>query len=158
MKTLRLSIFLLLCSLLGACAGLTPRDPLQVDLAGVRPLPGEDLELRFLLQLRVLNPNETPVDYRGLALSLDIDGKPLARGVSDRGGRIEGFGEALIEVPMSVSAFSATRQFWNLSRQPEKQALPYRLHGKFGAGPFGSRRFSDEGLLDWSQPATNPAR
>lgn len=149
MRPVHLPIILLLCTLLGACAGLSPRDPLQVDLAGIRALPGEELEVRFLVRLRVLNPNDTAVSYRGLALALEIDSAPLARGVSDQSGEVPRFGEVLLEVPMAVSAFSATRQLWKLSQARPTGRIPYRLHGKLASGPFGSHRFSSEGTLDW---------
>ena len=47
-----------------ACTTLAGRDPLQVAVAGIEPLQGEGLELRFLVKLRVQNPNSTPVDLR----------------------------------------------------------------------------------------------
>lgn len=149
MRTLLLPVVLLLGSLVGGCASLAPRDPLQVDLAGIRPLPGEELEVRFLVRLRVLNPNDTPVSYRGLALALELDSTPLARGVSDQHGEVPRYGEVLLEVPMTVSALSATRQLWKLSQPRPTGRIPYRLHGKLASGPFGGKRFSSEGTLEW---------
>jgi len=128
---------LLMLFLLNGCAALSGRDPLQVDLAGIRPLPGQELEMRFLVRLRLVNPNDTAMTYRGLALALDLNGQPLARGVSDQRGEVPRFGEVLLDVPMTVSA-----------AQPGG-GLPYRLHGKLAGGPFGSHRFSEEGSLQW---------
>lgn len=149
MQKLLLPVVLLFCSLVSGCAGLAQRDPLQVDLAGIRPLPGEELEVRFMVRLRVLNPNDSPVSYRGLALALELDATPLARGVSDQSGEVPRFGEVLLEVPMTVSALSATRQLWKLSQARPTGRIPYRLYGKLASGPFGSRRFSSEGTLEW---------
>ena len=69
---------------LGACATLTDHDPLQVSVAGIEPLPGEGFEMRLLVKLRVQNPNDEPVDYNGVALNLDVQGKKFASGVSDQ--------------------------------------------------------------------------
>ena len=41
-----------------ACASLSGSDPPRVSVAGIEALPGEGLELRFLVKLRVQNPNE----------------------------------------------------------------------------------------------------
>ncbi|HKU70679.1 MAG TPA: Water stress and hypersensitive response domain-containing protein, partial [Burkholderiales bacterium] len=46
-----------------ACASLPDRDPVQVQVAGIEPLPGEGMEMRMLVKLRVQNPNNDPVDY-----------------------------------------------------------------------------------------------
>ncbi|PTU76370.1 LEA type 2 family protein [Pseudomonas mangrovi] len=155
MRTFHLAFALLLCGLLSGCASLSGRDPLQIDLAGIRPLPGQELEMRFLVRLRVINPNDTAVSYRGIALALDVNGKPLARGVSDQSGQVPRFGEVLLDIPMSVSAFSVSRQLWSLSATQPASGVPYRLHGKLAGGPFGSSRFSNEGTLDWP-PAERP--
>ena len=45
---------------LGACATLGNSDPLVIDVAGIEPLPGEGLELRLAVTLRVQNPNDFP--------------------------------------------------------------------------------------------------
>ena len=47
---------------------MKPRDPLQVTVAGVESIPGEGMELRLLVKLRVQNPNDLPVEYNGVAV------------------------------------------------------------------------------------------
>ncbi len=59
MKRLRLALTLLLAVLLSACASLLPGDAPQVDVVGVQPVPGQGMELRLLVKLRVMNPNDT---------------------------------------------------------------------------------------------------
>lgn len=51
---------------LSACAGLQRTDPVQVTVAGIESLPGEGLELRMMVKLRVQNPNDTAIDYDGV--------------------------------------------------------------------------------------------
>ena len=69
---------------LGACAALSPRDPLNVQVAGIQPLQGEGLEARFLVKLRLQNPNEGAIDYSGVALDLKstAGGWPVASATS----------------------------------------------------------------------------
>ncbi|MCQ4347653.1 LEA type 2 family protein [Pseudomonas stutzeri] len=143
----RLLALLLAISLVG-CASLGGRDPLALNVVGVEPLPGEGMELRMAVKLRVQNPNSAPVDYDGVALELLVNGRPLARGVSDGRGSVPRFGESLLVVPVSVSAFSVLRQMLGLSEQARLDSVPYVLRGKLGGGWFGGRRFSDSGLLD----------
>jgi len=152
---------LLACSLLlalSACSTLVPRDPLQIDLVGLEPLPGEGLEMRFAVKLRIQNPNDDAIDYNGVALQLDIDDQPLASGVSSQSGRVPRFGEAVISVPVSISAYSVMRQAWGVSGYKPGQDLPYALRGKLAGGLFGTMRFNDSGTLNWPEPAKAPMR
>jgi hypothetical protein len=151
-RLFRLCFILLLALGLGACASLGQRDPLRIDLAGLEPLPGQGLEMRFAVKLRVQNPNDSAVDFDGVALDLEVNGQPLASGVSDQRGSVPRFGETLISVPVSISAFSAMRQAWGAAGYRPGQGLPYVLRGKLAGGLFGTRRFSDSGTLDWPEP------
>ncbi|ATH80918.1 LEA type 2 family protein [Ectopseudomonas hydrolytica] len=151
-RLLRLCFVVLLAAALGACASFTERDPLRIDLVGLEPLPGQGLEVRFAVKLRVQNPNDRAVDFNGVALDLEVNGRPLASGVSDQRGSVPRFGETLVSVPVSISAFSAMRQAWGASGYQPGQGLPYVLRGKLAGGLFGSRRFSDSGTLDWPEP------
>ncbi|MBF7140902.1 MULTISPECIES: LEA type 2 family protein [Pseudomonas] len=146
MKALLLS---LLCLSLGACALFPPRDPLVVQVAGINPATGADLEWRLLVQLRVQNPNRDPIDYSGVALALQVNGQPLASGVSPAQGTLAGYSEALISVPVTVSAFSVLRQAVGLASLQVGEGMPYRVDGKLDTpGWSGAVRFTDSGKLD----------
>ena len=54
---------------LGGCAGWPGGEPLRVTLADVDSLPGEGMELRLLLQLRVQNPNASAIEYQGVSVT-----------------------------------------------------------------------------------------
>ncbi|WGY68811.1 LEA type 2 family protein [Burkholderia cepacia] len=132
--------------LLGGCAGLT-RDPVRVSVAGLDPLVGQGLEMRFNLKLRVQNPNDAPIEYDGISVALDLNGTPFASGVSDRSGTVPRFGEAVLDVPVSVSAFAAARQAWNLPGAAANGELPYALRGRLAGGVLGTVHFNDAGTL-----------
>lgn len=149
---LRLVLALTLTLGLGGCVLLTPRDPLHIELAGLEPLPGKGMEMRFALLLRVQNPNATPIDYDGIVLQLKVNGQPLASGVSDQSGQVPRYGESLLRIPLSVSALSMMRQVWAAAGYREARGLPYELRGKLGGGLFGSARIHDSGSLDWPTP------
>src|SRR3954468_16874996 len=92
---------LLIALSLTACA--TMRDPVQVSVAGIESLPGEGLEVRMMVKLRVQNPNEAPIEYDGVFLKLDVQNRTFATGVSDERGVVPRFGEAIINVPLTIS-------------------------------------------------------
>ncbi len=92
-------------ALIVGCASLQPRDPLNVTVAGIEPLQGQGLEMRMNVKLRVQNPNDAPVDYKGVAVEMDLQGKTFATGVTNATGTIPGFGETVIEVPVTISAY-----------------------------------------------------
>ncbi|MCA7954060.1 LEA type 2 family protein [Burkholderia seminalis] len=139
-------LFAAVLLLLGGCAGLT-RDPVRVSVAGLDPLVGQGLEMRFNLKLRVQNPNDAPIEYDGVSVSLDLNGTPFASGVSDRAGTVPRFGEAVLDVPVSVSAFAAARQAWNLPGAAANGELPYALRGRLAGSVLGTVRFNDAGTL-----------
>lgn len=148
-RTLLISLLLLT---LNACALLPNRDPLNINVVGIEPLPGQGLEVRLAVKLRLQNPNENAIEYSGVALDLDVNGKLLASGVSDQQGTIGRFSEAVLVVPVSVSAFAALRQAVGLTQSQSLDNLPYTLRGKLAGGLFGTMRFKDSGVLNLPQP------
>jgi LEA14-like dessication related protein len=133
---------------LGACASLANRDPLNIDVAGIDPLPGEGLELRLAVKVRIQNPNDAPVEYTGTALSLDLNGHKLASGVSDDVGTVPRYGEAVLTIPVTISALNMARQVLGFVNAQNQTEVPYRVKGKLEGGIFGTRRFTDEGTFE----------
>src|SRR3982751_1696477 len=86
------------------------RIPCKSTVAGIEPLQGQGLELRLSVKLRVQNPNDVPVDYDGVALEMLVQGKTFATGVADLAGTVPRFGESVIAVPVTISAFRMARQ------------------------------------------------
>lgn len=154
----RLLPLILLALSLASCAIFSQRDPLNVQVAGIQPLPGEGLELRMAVKLRVQNPNDMALDYNGVALDLEINGRRLASGVSDERGSVPRFGETVLTVPVTISAFSAARQALGLAEHIGMDEVPYVLRGKLAGGLFGTQRFVEKGTLDLSPAATSPYR
>lgn len=136
-------------STLAGCAALPTTDPLTVSVASVDPLPGEGLELRLAVRLRIQNPNDAPVEYTGAALDLDLNGRNLASGVSSETGVVPRYGEALLTIPVTISAFDMARQVIGFASSGAKRNdVDYRVRGKLEGGWFGTRRFSREGTFE----------
>jgi hypothetical protein len=137
---------------LSGCAALPGRDPVRVSVAGLEPLAGQGLEARFNVMLRLQNPNDAALNYDGVSLDLEVNGRAFATGVSAVSGTVPRFGEAVIAVPVSVSAFAVARQAFGLADVAGAGKLPYVLRGRLGGGLFGGARFHDAGEL--SLPAS----
>jgi len=118
----------------GGCASLHRCEPIQVIMAGVEPLQGQELELRMLVKLRIQNPNDLPVDFNGVFVQMDVQGKRFATGVSDASGSIPRYGDTIVSVPVSVSTFQIVRQAIGIMTNEHHGKLTYELTGKL-AGP-----------------------
>ena len=135
--------------LLGGCTSLASRDPLEVTVAGIEPMPekGEGLELRMLVKLRVQNPNSTAFSYDGAYVKVEVQGKTFATGVSDTAGTIGGFSEAVVEVPVTMSMFRMVRNVMALKGDAPADQIRYSMSGK-----LGSHRFSASGEFSMKPP------
>jgi LEA14-like dessication related protein len=148
---------LLMALTLSACAMMSDRDPVQVTVAGIESLPGEGLEARMLVKLRVQNPNETPIEYDGVYVKVDIYDRTFATGVSAERGVVPRFGEAIVTVPLTISALRIALGALEVigGAQPMQQ-VNYRLEGKLDGVGFGSTRFKHTGQL--SLPGVGEAK
>ncbi len=156
----RRSLLLSLLALLAAgCATLPQHDPPQIMVAGLEPLQVEGLELRLLVKLRVQNPNDAPIDYDGVFVKLDVQGKAFATGVSNVRGSVPRYGEAIVAVPVTVSALRMARQVVGamgaMERSQPGGRIRYDLSGKFSGTGFRSVRFGSQGELEL--PGAAPA-
>ena len=150
MSTSRSALLVLLaCGALlsGGCASLQGRDPIQVIVAGVEPLQGEGLELRMLVKLRIQNPNDLPLDFNGVSVELDVQGKRFATGVRAAAGSVPRFGETLVDVPVSISVFRIARQAIGVMTNEYRGKLAYEMTGKLAGPAFNSVRFQSKGEL-----------
>ena len=139
-----------------ACATLPGQDPVQVNVVDIESMEGEGMELRLLVKLRIQNPNDSPVEYDGIYLKVDVLDRTLATGVSDQRGSVPRFGETVINVPMTVSALRVALGALEViggGRTIEK--VNYRLEGKLDGVGWGSHKFQATGQL--SLPGTTPA-
>jgi LEA14-like dessication related protein len=140
---------------LSTCASLQ-RDPVQVTVADIESLPGEGLEFRMLVKLRVQNPNDAPVEYDGVYLKLDVQNRTFATGVSDERGNVPRFGETIIGVPVTVSALRlAAHALGFMLDGMATDKVSYKLEEKLDGPVFGSTRFQANG--EFSLPTATPS-
>ena len=158
-RRFRRVVYVVAAILLSACAALQRSDPLQVTVAGIEPMQGQGMELRMLVKLRIQNPNDAPLEYDGVSLKIDVQGKTFATGVSDESGSVPRFGESVISVPVTTSAMRMVGQALEMMGGKKIERISYSLTGKLNRPTFSSVRFKSTGDLDLPTapaPGVNP--
>ena len=113
----------------------------------------------MLVKLRIQNPNDAPIEYDGVSLKIDVQGKTFATGVSDESGSVPRFGESVISVPVTVSAMRMVGQALGMMGEKKIEKINYSLTGKLNRPTFSSVRFESTGDLELPTappPGVNP--
>ena len=146
-RLLQTLLWLMLAGVAAGCSQLPLRDPLRISLVGIEPLPGQGLELRMAMKLRLQNPNDTPADFDGVALEVDLRGLSFASGVSDQVGSVPRYSELVISVPVSVSAISVLRQGLSFAHG-DRSSITYAIRGKVGGSMLSASTFKANGQIE----------
>lgn len=153
MKLTRHCLLLTLLLGLGACASMNGSfDPPKVDLAGLEPMSTESMEPRFLVKLRVVNPNDQAITINGIYYELSAEGHDLFTGASDKQTVIPAYGENIVEVQAATSLFGTIGLFKTLiTSSGNRSAINYALYTKLSiAGRMMPLKNTYSGKLDLS--------
>lgn len=126
-------LFGYLCGLLllVGCASLSaPVQPPNISLVDFQLAEAGLFEQRYVLLLRVQNPNPLDLGIRGMDYRLAFNGAEFARGVSDRQVVLPAYGEAMVSVDLISSLASALRTLNELSGE----SISYELSGGISLG------------------------
>ncbi len=115
---------------LNGCAGLFGGDPLRVNVAGIEPVDGQGLEMRFNVKLRVQNPNDSTVSFTGVSLDLELNGEPFASGVSDQSGHRAALRRNRRHRAADRAGFRRGSPGLRLRGAAQSGQIPYILRGK----------------------------
>jgi LEA14-like dessication related protein len=147
-RLVRYVVAVLAVAALAGCATWFGSDPLRVNVAGLEPLDSQGMEVRFNMKLRIQNPSSSPVNFSGISVDLEVNGKAFATGVSPASGSVPAFGETVVSVPVTVSALAAIHQLFVFVDRSQYSQIEYILRGRLaGTGITGSTRFIDQGSL-----------
>lgn len=105
-----------------------------VHVVGIERVAGEALERRFQLKVRVQNPNPRPIEFKGLALTLELNNRAVGQGVTGEQGNVLAHGELLMSLPVTVSAAPETLQLLGFADRLPRGDLPYTVKGRFTGG------------------------
>src|SRR5512143_73538 len=122
---------LLLVVGLAACSGL-PLNAVapRVSVAEVNIKRLGLFEQRFDVGLRVSNPNDFDLTIEALEFDLEVNGHPLATGLSQGATRIAAASSTLLRIDAVTQSENLIRQFQTLSPESLKDGVPYRIRGR----------------------------
>jgi len=154
--------FSLLLILLAGCAGLSglSQKP-EVSLAGLDLLELGLFEQRFLIKLRIENPNDVALPISGLVFDIELNGQPFARGLSDKAVTVPRMSDAILEVQATSDLGRVLRQIRELQKSG-RERVDYRISGRISLEGVGSIPFERKGdlsmpLFDLPRKAPPPA-
>jgi LEA14-like dessication related protein len=164
MKTLCRSTVLLLLALsllqlLTGCSSLFWKKKTAmptVSLANMELQGIKGLETIFRLQLRVFNPDDEPLEVRGLTCTLKVNDKSFATGISDEHVTVPASGTATVPVLVYAGMFELVGPVIELLQdhvqaggKKEVKPLAYEMTGMVRLGETGEERipFSLKGSL-----------
>jgi len=136
------------------CAGLGKRlQPPRINVADIRVQEVKPFETVLKIDLRLINPNDTPLDIKGLNCDLELNGNRFASGVADAKIAIPPFGTGVIPVTVYSSVFRVIRGVLGLQG---RKNLKYKLKGQVhveGSTLLGSTiPFESNGELSLQAP------
>jgi LEA14-like dessication related protein len=158
-KILSLLLIIGCLALLGGCAGVYGlRDEPRISIADIRVVDAKPMETVFLVQLRILNPNDIPLDLHGIQCDLEIDGRNFASGIAASDQVVPAHGTATVPVHLYASVFDMISSVVDLIRatdpsRAKDKAFSYTLRGTVGIGIQRSRKqipFTSSGELSLS--------
>ena len=158
-KRIRRPILFLVClgfiwAAFSGCAGLGKRlQAPRVNLADIQVQEVKVLETVLQIEIRVINPNDVPLDIKGIDCELEVNGTTLAAGVSDQKRIIPAYGTTTIPMKVYSSVVDILRGVLGLQN---KEKLHYRLKGKISVeGGFmvpSSIPFDSQGEFSFFAP------
>ena len=123
---------LMLLALLGlgftACTSVTnPGKPPRISIVSIRPVAISLLEQRYMITMRIQNPNSAPLAIEGLDYHLNINGKSFAEGVSNQHVTIDGYSEKALELGVRSTTAQMFEQLKSLAGSNGR--LDYSIQG-----------------------------
>ena len=142
------SCLLVFLSALAGCTWMqTSMERPRLHIANVTPSEIKLFEQVFDLDLRIENPNDSPLAINGLTFELEINEKPFASGVSDQVLTVGRFGSDIIRVKAFTSLWSLVRQIADLQKTGTPR-MSYRIKGALYVGsPSVKLPFDDSGEM-----------
>jgi LEA14-like dessication related protein len=144
----RTSLLALIGALLVAPACSTLKlEPPQLSVVTMKVQSADIFSQRLQMRLRVVNPNDRELPIKGISYRIEVEGDPLAEGLTDAPFVVPALGEA--EFDMQVTANLAGTLAKYLMRGSTPPALDYRLVGKvtLSSGFLRSIPFDEHGSV-----------
>ncbi len=128
---LRWLALLAVCAL-SACSTVRPPefDEPEIRLLSLRPLAIENMEARFEIRLRVLNPNPVAINVEGLYTEVYLQQRRVLSGTSTSGSRVPAYGEGELTLTAGIGMLDSIALVRELAERRPSGGLPYTLKTK----------------------------
>ena len=132
---------------LGCAAFRQSMERPRINIANIMPRDIKVFEQVFDLELRIQNPNNTPLEVHGLAFELELNGKRFATGVSNQSLVIDRLSSDVIHVEAITTLVGVLRQIAEYQETPTPR-VGYRIMGSIYSGSSNVKlRFDDYGEI-----------
>lgn len=122
--------------ILAGCTGMRPGyDTPTVTLSSFKAIPSEGGLPAFEIGLRVINPNAEPLELRGVAYTISIEGHEIIKGVGNDLPVIDGYGEGEFKLTAAANLFAGIRLITDLMRS-DRSTFRYEFEAKLDVGAF----------------------
>jgi len=146
-KTYGMFFALLLALMAGCATALTGMEKPEFHVINIVPMQSEGMfEHRAKVYLRIINPNDVPLEITGFSFHMDINDTRFTRGVSSEALSVPRLGEAKTSVIVTTTMLDIARQVMALEGQ---ETPTYLIEGKvyLANARMSSVSFSYEGEL-----------
>ena len=123
--------------MLAGCAALQPKlETPTVAVNSVKVLPGQGLNLRFLIGLHVQNPNAIPLPIHGVNYTVALADQQVVSGNSQNQPTIPAHGEQDVEIEAVADLMNGLSLANALLSNPLQQEVPYAVKASVDVGAF----------------------
>jgi len=126
-----------------------------VTLTSFDAVPSAGVMPQFKIGLHIVNPNRSPLNLKGVAYTIALEGHDILTGVSNDLPQIAPYGEGDVVLNASVDLFSSIGFFSDLIQNQKRKQLTYNFKAKLDAGALyplirvekkGTLSFKDSGF------------
>ena len=122
---------------LAGCAALQPKlETPTVAVNSVKVLPGQGLNMRFLIGLHVQNPNAIPLPIHGVNYTVALADQQVVSGNSQNQPTIPAHGEQDVEIEAVADLMNGLSLANALLSNPLQQEVPYAVKASVDVGAF----------------------
>lgn len=143
--------------ILSACTTMRPGyEAPTVTVNSFRSLPSQGVLPSFEIGLQVINPNATPLNLRGVAYTISLEGHDLIKGVGNELPVIDAYGQGQFIVTASANLFAGIRLITDLMSGP-RDSFNYEFEAKLDIGAFQPAiRVRDSGEISLQASSQEP--
>jgi len=135
MKKKSTSIFILFIIFVSGCTALQPGyETPVVSITSFKTIPTKEIIPQFEINLRIVNPNRSPLDLKGISYTISLEGHKVMTGVSNKLPMIEAYGEGDVSLTASMDLFRSINFFTDLMKSQNINNISYSLKAKLDAG------------------------